>query len=77
MLNKFPSCEEQLIDIRKKYHDKCITFTNNEHILPNHSFPKGTYLIVEDSMLAEIDENRLKTGERYFQVLVQTTYMMI
>ena len=27
-LNKVPSCEEQLIEIRKKYHDKYITFTN-------------------------------------------------
>ena len=39
--------------------------------MPDHPFPKGTYLIVGDSMLAGIDENRLKTGKykvkvRYF-----------
>ena len=29
-LNKVPSCEEQLTEIRKKYHDKHITFRNNK-----------------------------------------------
>ena len=62
-LNKVPSCEEQLTEIRKKYHDKYITFTNNKQVLPDHPFPKGTCLIVGDSMLARIDENRLKTGK--------------
>ena len=56
-LNKVQSCEEQLTEIRKKHHDKCITFTNNKQVLQDHPFPKGTCLIVGDSILAGIDEN--------------------
>ena len=41
---------------------------NNKHILPDHPFPKGTCLIVRDSMLAGIDENRLKTGKHNVKV---------
>ena len=39
------------------------TFVNNEHVLPDHPFPKGTCLIVGDSVLAGINENCLKTGD--------------
>ena len=65
------SCEEQLTEVRKKYHDKYITFTNNKPLLSDHPFRKGTCLIVGDSILAGIDENRLSTGKhkakvRYF-----------
>ena len=67
-LNKIPSYDEQLTEIRKKYHDKYITFTNNKQVLPDHPFPKGTCLIVGDSMLAGIDENRLKTGKHKVKV---------
>ena len=70
-LNKVPSCEELLTEIRKKYHDKYIAFTNIKQVLPDHPFPKGTGLIFEDSMLAGIEENQLKSGKykvkvRYF-----------
>ena len=57
------SCEEQLTEVRKKYHDKYITFTNNKPLLSDHPFRKGTCLIVGDSILAGIDENRLSTGK--------------
>ena len=67
-LNKVPSCEEQLIEIRKKYHDKFITFRNNIQVLPDHPFPKGTCLIVGESMLAGIDKNRLKTRKHKVKV---------
>ena len=36
--------------------------------MPDHLFPKGTYLIVGDSMLAGIDENELKTGKHNVKV---------
>ena len=36
--------------------------------MPYHPFPKGTCLIVGDSMLAGIDENRLKTGKHKVKV---------
>ena len=45
------------------------TFVSNEDVLPDHPFPKGTCLIVGDSMLAGIDENCLKI--RNFQVKVR------
>ena len=67
-LNKVRSCEEQLTEIRKKYHEKYITFTNNKQVLLDHSFPKGTCLIDGDLMLAAIDENRLKTGKHKVKV---------
>ena len=67
-LNKAPSCEGQLTEIRKKYHNKYIAFTNNKQVLPNHPFPKGTCLIVGDSKLIEIDENRLKSGKHKVKV---------
>ena len=50
------SCEEQLTEVRKKYHDKYSTFTNNEKLLSDHPFLKGTYLIVGDLILAGIDK---------------------
>ena len=61
-LNKVRTCEEQLTEVRKKYHHKYITFTNNKQFLCNHPFPKGACLIVGDSILAGIDKNRLTTG---------------
>ena len=45
------------------------TFVSNKHILPDHPFPKGTCLIVGDSMLAGIDQNCLKIGN--YQVKVR------
>lgn len=63
-LNKVPPCEEQVTKIRKKYHDKYITFTNNKQVLPDHPFPKGTCHIVGDAMLAGIDESCLKSGRQ-------------
>ena len=36
--------------------------------MPDHPFPKGTCLIVGDSMLAGIDENRLKIGKHKVKV---------
>ena len=36
--------------------------------MPDHPFPKGTCLIVGDSMLAGIDENRLQTGKHKVKV---------
>ena len=70
-LNKGQSCEEQLTEVRKNYHDKYITFTNNKQFLSDYPFPKGTCFIVGASILAGIDENRLTTGKykvkvRYF-----------
>ena len=67
-LNKVWSCEEQLTEVHKKYYDKYITFTNNKQLLSNHPFPKGTCLIVGDSILAGIDENRLSTGKHKVKV---------
>ena len=67
-LNKVPSSDEQLTEIRKKYRDKYITFTNNKQVLPEHHFPEGACLIVRDSMLAGIDENRLRTGKHKVKV---------
>ena len=67
-LNQIPSCEEQLTGIRKEYHDKYITFKNSKQVLPDHPFPKGTFLIAGDSMLAGTDENRLKTGKHKVKV---------
>ena len=32
--------------------------------MPDHSFPKGTCLIVGDSILAGVGENRLKSGKQ-------------
>ena len=57
-LNRVPSCEEKLREIRKYYHDKYIMFTKNKQHLPNHPFRKGACLIVGHSVLAGIDENR-------------------
>ena len=67
-LNIGLSCEEQLIEISKKYHYKYITFPNNKQIFPDHPFPKVTCLIVGDSILAGIDENQLKSGKRKVKV---------
>ena len=55
----------------KKYPDKYIIFTNNKQVFSDHLFPKGACIIFGDSMLAGIDENRLKSGKhkakvRYF-----------
>ena len=61
------SCEEQLPEVRKKYHDKYIAFTNNKQLSSDHPFPKGTCLIVGDSILAGIDEHRLSTGKKKVQ----------
>ena len=38
---------------------KYIAFTNNKQHSSDDPFPTGTCLIVGDSILAEIDENRL------------------
>ena len=62
------SCKEQLTEVRKKYHDKYITFTNNKQLLSDRPFPKGTCLVVGDSILAGIDENRLSTGKHKVKV---------
>ena len=51
------SYEEQLTEVRKEYHDKYITFTNNKQLLSDHPFPKGACLIVGDSVLAGINEH--------------------
>ena len=67
-IKKARSCEEQLTKVRKKYHDKYIDFTNNKQLLSDHPFPKGTCLIVGDSILAGIDENRLSTGKHKVKV---------
>ena len=58
------SCEEQLPEVRKKYQDKYIAFINNKQLSSDHPFPKGTCLIVGDSILAGIDEHRLSTGKK-------------
>ena len=55
LLNKVRSCEEQLTEVHKKYHDKYITFKDNKQLLSDHPFPKGTCLIVGDSIFAGID----------------------
>ena len=62
------SCKEQLTEVRKKYRDKYITFTNNKQLLSDHPFPKVTCLIVGDSTLAGIDKNRLSTGKHEVKV---------
>ena len=62
------SCEEQLTEVRKKYHDKYSTFTNNEKLLSDHPFLKGTYLIVGDLILAGIDKIRLSFGKHKVKV---------
>ena len=67
-LNKVQSCEEQLTEVSKKYHDRYITFTNNKQLLSDHPFPKGTCLIVGDSILAEKDENWLSPGKHKVKV---------
>ena len=67
-IKKARSCEEQLTEVRKKYHDKYIAFTNNKQLLSDHPFPKDTCLIVGDSILAGIDENRLSTGKHKVKV---------
>ena len=51
-IKKARSCEEQLTEVRKRYHDKYIAFTNNKQLLSDHPFPKDTCLIVGDSILA-------------------------
>ena len=68
LITQSRSCEEQLTEIRKKYQDKYITFTNNKQLLSDYPFPKGTCLIVGDSMLAGIDENPLTTGKHKVKV---------
>ena len=67
-LKKVRLCEEQLTEVRKKYHDKYITFTNNKQLLSDHPFPKGTCLIAGDSILAGRDENRLSTVKHKIRV---------
>ena len=67
-LNKVPSHEEQLTQIRKKYHDKYIIFTNSKQIFPYHPFPKCACVIAGDLMLTGIGKNRLKTGNYKFKV---------
>ena len=67
-LKKVRSCEEQLTEVRKKYQFKYITFTNNKQLLSDHPFPKGRCLLVGDSILAGIDENRLSTVKHKIRV---------
>ena len=55
---------KQLTKIHKMYHGKYIKFTNDKQVLPNHSFPKGAYLIVGDSVLTGIDKNSMKSGKQ-------------
>ena len=60
--------DEQLADIRKQLHKNYNSFESNNELLHYHNktppttptqLAKGTKLIAEDSMLHEIDENRL------------------
>ena len=60
--------DEQLADVRKQLHENCNSFKSNNELLHYHKIPppttptqwaKGTTLIAGDSMLYEIDENRL------------------
>ena len=60
--------DEQLPDIRKQLHENYNSFKSNNELLHYHNktpptipthWAKGTSLIVGDSMLHEIDENRL------------------
>ena len=61
--------DEQLADVRKQLHENYNSFKSNNELLhyyhnktrPTTPAPwtKGTTLIVGDSMLNEIDENRL------------------
>ena len=57
-----------MTEIRKKYHDKSITFANNTQVFPDHTFPKGTCLIVGDLILAGIEEYRVKTEKHKVKV---------
>ena len=69
LITQSRSCEEQLTEIRKKYQDKYITFTNNKQLLSDYPFPNVTCLIVDgDSTLAGIDKNRLSTGKHEVKV---------
>ena len=60
--------DEQLADVRKQLHENYNSFKSNNELLHYHNktppttrtqLAKGTTLIVGDSMLHEIDENRL------------------
>ena len=60
--------DEQLADVRKQLHENCNSFKSNNELLHYHNktppttitpWAKGTTLIAGDSMLHEIDENRL------------------
>ena len=62
------TCEEQLTEISKKYHDRYGTFTNNKQLSSDHPFLKGTCLIVGDLILAGIDKNPLSTGKHKVKV---------
>ena len=53
------TCEEQLTEVSKKYHDRYGTFSNNKQLSSDHPFLKGTCLIVGDLILAGIDKNPL------------------
>ena len=59
---------EQLADVRKQLHENCNSFISNDKLLHYHNktptttptqWAKGTTLIAGDSMLQEINENRL------------------
>ena len=59
---------QQLADVRKQLHENCNSFKSNNELLHYHNktspttitpWAKGTTLIAGDSMLHEIDENRL------------------
>ena len=62
--------DEQLADVRKQLHENCNSFKSNNELLhyynktPPTPWAKGTKLIVGDSMLYEIVENRQSGAKR-------------
>ena len=62
--------DEQLADVRKQLHENCNSFKSNNELLYYHNktpptpWAKGTTLIVGDSMLHEIVENRHSGANR-------------
>ena len=62
--------DEQLADVRKQLHENCNSFKSNNELLYYHNktpptpWAKGTTLIVRDSMLHEIVENRHSGANR-------------
>ena len=78
--------EEQLVDIRKQLHENYNSFkSNNEFLHYNYKtlpttptqWAKGTTLIVGDSVLYEIDENRLsfpRSHYRWHEIFLETVF---